>query len=285
MKIYVLTFTNLKNSEKQVEVHPTMKLAQIYMKGKVDDAIGSSSTIDFVVDENDYGCYIQNVCEATIDEVEMSLHDFIAHKIVEHYCENVVEASLYYDIIYDIVSEYNTEEYPNIDDYNEIEKFINHKLHRTMAFVAAKKLTSGVRLSCEQLQKVVAYLYDKVGLCHLAKIINGEMIIQYQIKYNIDNPNEPLFNHKKVWAFSSKWYGGGHFSPEFAFRLFEEYDDASDALIEEKKKVDNLFSLFYDEDEIFEMSTADSNSTKYTIYDKRDGDDIWEGKVEVRYIE
>lgn len=285
MKLYILTFTNVQNNDKQVEIYPTFRLAQIYMKGKLDDAIAAANNPDLIIEENDYGCYIKDVCEITIDEVEMSWHDFIAHKIVEHYCENVVEASLYYDVIYDAVCGFEAAEYPDIDDYSEVEIFINNKLHNTMAYSAAKKLTSGVGLSYEKFNKVVSYLHDSVGLCHLAKISNGEMIAQYQIKYDIDHPNETLFKHKKVWAFESKWLGGGHFSPDFAFRLFEKYDDAADALIAEKEKVYDNFRLVYDEDEIFEMSAEDANSTEYTIYDKKNSDDVWEGKVEVRYIE
>lgn len=285
MKIFILTFTDVQTNEKRVEVYPTMKLAQIYMKGKRDDAIAESNNLDLIVDENDYGCYIKDVCEITIDEVEMSLHDFIAHKIVEHYCEKVVEASLYYDVIYNIVSDYNTEEYPNIDNDDDVARFINHKLLNTMAYTAAKRLTKDVGLSYEKFNKVVSYLHNYVGICHLAKIINGEMITQYQIKYDIDHPKEPLFKHKKVWAFSSKWLGGGNFSPSFAFRLFEKYEDAADALIDEKKKVYNDFRLVYDEDAICETSIEDANSTEYTIFDKKTSDDVWKGKVEVRYIE
>lgn len=285
MKLYVLTFTNVQTSEKQVEIYPTFRLAQIYMKGKLDDVIAASNNPDLIVEEDDCGCYVKDVCEITIDEVEVSFHDFIAHKIVEHICNSYIEADLYYDVIYDVVCGFETSEYPDIDDYSEVEIFINNNLHNTMAYSAAKKLTSGVECSYEKFHKVVSYLHDNVDICHLAKISNGEMIAQYQIKYDIDHPNETLFKHKKVWAFESKWLGGEHFSPDFAFRLFEKYDDAADALIDEKKKVYDNFRFVYDEDEIFEMSAEDANSTEYTIYDKKNSDDVWEGKVEVRYIE
>ena len=236
MKVHVLTLTDVQTNEKHVEVYPTLKLAQIYMKGKRDDAIAASNTPDLIVDESDYRCYVKDVCEITIDEVEMNWHDLIAHKIVEHYCNNKVEARLYYDVIYDVVCGFKTNEYPDIDNNNEVELFIYNKLHDTMACSAAKRLTRGVGLSFENFNKVVVYLQKRVGFYDLAKIINGETISQYQIQYNNDHPNEPLFNHKKVWAFSSNWWGGGHFSPDFKFRLFEKYDDAADVLIAEKEK-------------------------------------------------
>jgi len=285
MKLYVLTFTNVHNNNKQVEVYPTLKLAQIHMKGKCDDAIAESSTFDLIINEDDYGCYVKDVCNITIDGVEMSFHDFIAHKIVEHYCEKIEEARLYYDVIYNMVCEFKTSDYPNIDHYSEVEMFIFNDLHNTASFAAAKKLTNGVGLSFEKLNRVVDYLNDNLDICDLAKIINGEMITQYKIQYDNDNPNEPLFNHKKVWAFSSKLWGGAHFSPDFEFRLFEKYDDAADALIEEKKKVYDHFRSYYAEDEIIETSNENANSTEYKIYEKENHDDAWVGKVEVRYIE
>ena len=286
MKIYILTFTNVQTTEKQVEVYPTLKLAQIHMKGKVDDAIAAATNNpDLIVCEDNYGCYVKDVCDITIDEVEVSFHDFIAHKIVEHCCENLGVSSLYYDVIYNIVNDYNTEDYPNIDDKNDIESFINHKLLNTMAYVATRKMTNGLELSYENFDKVVSYLYVNVGICDLSKIINGEMISQYQIKYNTDHPNEPLFNYKRVWTFSSNWLGGAHYSPNFTFRLFEKYDDAADALIAEKEKVYHDFRYFYGGDEIIESSIEDENSTEYEIYEKENHDDAWVGKVEVRYIE
>lgn len=287
MKLYVLTFTNVQNNEKHVEVYPTLKLAQIYMKGKRDDAIASSNILDLIVNEDDYGCYVQNTCEITIDEVEMNWHDFIAHKIVEHICDSVKGANLYYDVIYNIVNDFYMEDYPNIDDKDDIDSFINYKLLNTMAYCAAKKLTDGFKPSYEELDKVVSYLHDNVYICHLAKIINGEMITQYQIQYDSENPTETLFNHKKVWAFSSNWFGGAHYSPDFKFRLFEKYDDAADALIAEKEKVYQDFRYFYGKDEIIESSIEDTNanSTEYEIYEKENHDDAWVGKVEVRYIE
>lgn len=285
MKLYVLAFKNLQNNDKQIEVYPTLKLAQIHMRGKVDDAIAKFKNYDIIVVENDYGCDVKHVCESTIDEVEVSFHEFIAHKIVEHYCENVAEASPYYDVIYDIVDGFQTNEYPNIDNYEGVQMFIDYQVHNTMTIAAAKKLTNGVGLSFEKFNKVVHYLYDNVDNLHLAKIINGEMIVQYQNQYDNDNPDEPLFKNKKVWAFSSNWWGGAHFSPDFKFRLFEKYDDAVDALIVEKNKVYADFRNFYDEDEISEMSFEDTNSSKYEIYDKKYHDDYWVGKVEVRYIE
>lgn len=287
MKLYVLTFTDVQKNEKQVEVYPTMKLAQIYMRGKCDDAIAASNTLDLIVNEDDYGCYVKGVCDITIDEVEMNWHDFIAHKIVEHICDSVTDASLYYDVIYNIVDDYNTEDYPNIDDKNDIESFINYKLLNTMSFAATKKLTEGVKLSYEKFNKVVGYLHDNVDICHLAKIINGEMITQYQIQYDSEHPTETLFNHKKVWAFSSNWWGGAHYSPNLTFRLFEKYDDAADALIAEKEKVYQDFRYFYRKDEIIETSieNTNTNSTEYEIYEKESHDDAWVGKVEVRYIE
>ena len=290
MKLYVLTFTNVQNNNKQVEVYPTLKLAHIYMKGKRDDAIGTYNALGGIIDEDDYRCYVKDVCEITIDEVEMNWHDFIAHKIVEHICDSVTYANLYYDVIYNIVDDYNTEDYPNIDDKNDIESFINNKLLNTMAYVATKQLTKDkdVVLCYEKFSKVVSYLHDNVGICDLAKIINGELITQYQIQYNIDHPNEPLFNnHKKVWAFSSTWLGGAHYSPNFTFRLFEKYDDAADALIAEKENVYQDFRYFYGIDEIIETSieNINTNSTEYEIYEKENHDDAWVGKVEVRYIE
>lgn len=288
MKLYVLTFTDIQTNEKQVEVYPTMKLAQIYMKGKRDDAIASSSTLDLIVNEDDYGCYVQNVCEITIDEVEMNWHDFIAHKIVEHICDSVTYANLYYDVIYNIVDDYNTEDYPNIDDKNDIESFINHKLLNTMAYCATKKLTKDkdVVLCYEKFNKVVSYLHDNVGICDLAKIINGELITKYQIQYNIDHPNEPLFNnHKKVWAASFCMYGGASFTPDFEFRLFDTYDDALAALLAKKNDILEQFSYSYDESDLIINLSEDQNSTTYEISEKEDRDDIWVGKVEVRYIE
>lgn len=285
MKIYVLTFTDVQTNEKQVEVYPTLKLAQIHMRGKVDDAIAASNTLDLIVDESDYRCYVKDVCEITIDEVEMNWHDLIAHKIVEHICESYAEANLYYDVIYNAVCGFETSEYPDIDNNCDVNMFICNKLRNTMSFAATKKLTEGVKLSYEKFNKVVGYLHDNLDICHLAKIINGKMIAQYQIQYNNDHPNEPLFNHKKVWAFSSNWWGGAHFSPDFKFRLFEKYDDAADALIEEKKKVYDDFRFFYGNDEIIETSIQDPNSTEYEIYEKKNHDDAWVGKVEVRYIE
>lgn len=285
MKLYVLTLTDVQTNEKQVEVYPTLKLAQISMKGKRDDAIATSNILDPIVNEDDYGCYVQNTCEITIDEAEMDFHSFIAHKIVEHYCEKVEEAILYYDVIYNMVCGFKTSDYPNIDNDSEVEMFIFNDFHNTTSFAAAKKLTNGVGLSCEKFNKVVDYLNDNLGLCDLAKIINGEMITQYQIQYNNDHPNEPLFNQKKVWAFSSNWWGGAHFSPDFKFRLFEKDDDAVSALIAEKKKVYEEFRYFYDADEIMESSIEDTNLTEYKIYEKKNHDDVWNGKVEVRYIE
>lgn len=286
MKIYVLTFTNIQNNDKQVEVYPTLKLAQIHMKGKVDDAIAQSNTPDLIADENDYMCYVKDVCEATIEISYVSFHDFIAHKIVEHYCENVVEASLYYDVIYDVVCGFETSEYPDIDDYESVQRFIDHKLHNTMSFAAAKKLTSGIGLSYEKFNKVVSYLHDNVGLCHLAKISNGEMITQYQIKYDIDHPKEPLFKLKKVWAFSSCMYGGGSFSPDyFEFRLFDKYDDAFDALVAKKNDISAEFALIYGKSDVVEDLFEDPNSTTYKVYEKENHDDLWVGNVETKYIE
>lgn len=286
MKIYVLTFTDVKNNNKQVEVYPTLKLAQIHMRGKVDDAIAATTNNpDLIVHEDDYGCLVEHVCDITIDEVEVSFHDFIAHKIVEHICNSYTEANLYYDVIYNVVCGFETNEYPDIDDYEGVQIFIDYKLHSTMSCAATKKLTNGLGLSFENFNKVQNYLHNNVDICHLAKIINGGMIAQYQIQYDNDNPNDPLFKHKKVWAFSSNWFGGAHFSPDFKFRLFEKYDDAADALIAEKKKVYDDFRYFYVEDEIFEMSIEDTNLTEYKIYENKNHDDVWNGKVEVRYIE
>lgn len=287
MKIYVLTFTDVQTNKKQVEVYPTLKLAQTQMRGKVDDAIATSNTLDLIVEENKYWFYVKDVCELTIDEVEMNWHDFIAHKIVEHYCEKVVEANVYYDVIYDIVKDYNTENYPNMDDCDDIDRFINYKLLNSMSFLAAKKMTIGIGISYGNSRKVAGYLYDNVDICNLAKIINEEKkaITEYQIQYDIDHPNEPLFNHKKVWAFSSKLFGGAHFLPDYSFRLFENREDAEDALISKKNDIKKDFIHYYDEDELTILSVKKSNSTEYIICEKENNDDVWEGKVEVRYIE
>lgn len=285
MKLYVLTFTDVQKNEKQVEVYPTMKLAQIYMKGKRDDAIASSSTLDLIVNEDDYGCYVQNVCEITIDEVEMNWHDFIAHKIVEHICDSVTYANLYYDVIYNIVDGFETNEYPDIDDDASVQNFIDYKLLNTMAYCATKKLTNGVECSYEKFHKVVGYLHDNVGICHLAKIINGEMITQYQIQYDSENPTETLFNHKKVWAASFCMYGGASFTPDFEFRLFDTYDDALAALLAKKNDILEQFSYSYDESDLIINLSEDKNLTTYEIYEKENRDDFWVGKVEVRYIE
>lgn len=282
MKIYVLTFTDVQTNEKQVEVYPTLKLAQIHRKGKIDDAIAKSNIPDLIGDESDYMCYVKDVCEATIEISYVSFHDFIAHKIVEYYCNERIEARLYYDIIYDVVCGFKTSEYPDIDNKSEVYLFISTKLHDAMALSACRRLTRGVGLSFENFNKVVGYLQKKVGNYDLARIINGEMIAHYQIQYDNDNPNEPLFNHKKVWAFSSTLWGGANFSPDFEFRLFEKYDDAADALIEKKKKVYDDFRSCYDEDDIFELSKDEPNPTEYRIYNS---DDVWDGKVEARYIE
>jgi len=285
MKIYILTSTNLKTNEKRIEVYPTLKLAQIYMKSKRDDAIASSNILDLIVNEDNYGCYVKDVCDITIDEVEVSFHDFIAHKIVEHICNRYTEANLYYDVIYNAVCGFETSEYPDIDNNSDVSKFICNKLRNTMSFAATKKLTESVKLSYEKFNKVVGYIHDNIDICHLAKIINGEMITQYQIQYDSENPTETLFNHKKVWALSSCMYGGAHYFPNFTFRLFEKYDDAADALIAEKEKVYQDFRYFYGEDEIIESSTENANSTEYEISEKENHDDAWVGKVEVKYIE
>lgn len=285
MKLYVLTFTDVQTNEMQVEVYPTLKLAQIYMRGKCDDAIAASNTLDQIVSEDDYGCYVKDVCDITIDEVDMNWHDFIAHKIVEQICDRVTGANLYYDVIYNIVDGFETNEYPDIDNYEGVQNFIDYKLLNTMSFAAAKKLTDGVKLSYEKFNKVVIYLHDNVYICHLAKIINGEMITQYQIQYDTEHQTETLFNHKKVWAFSSNWWGGAHYAPNFTFRLFEKYDAAADALIAEKENVYHDFRSFYGEDEIIESLLEDPNSTTYEVYEKENHDDAWVGKVEVRYVE
>lgn len=285
MKLYVLTFTDVQTNEKQVEIYPTFRLAQTYMKRKIDNAIASANNPDLIVDENDYGCYVKDVCEITIDEVEMDFHSFIAHKIVEHCCENLGVSSLYYDVIYNIVNDYNTEDYPNIDDKNDIESFINHKLLSTMAYVATNKMTNGLELSYENFNKVVSYLHDKVGICVLPKIINGEMITQYQIQYDSEHPTETLFNRKKVWAASFCMYGGSSFFPDFEFRLFDSYDDALAALLAKKNNILEQFSCWYDESDVSENLSENQNSTTYEIYENEDRDDIWVGKVEVRYIE
>ena len=285
MKIYILTFTDVQTNEKQVNVYPTLKLAQKYMKSKRDAAISLSNTLDLIVGENDYGCYVKDVCEITIDEVEMDFHSFIAHKIVEHCCENLGVSSLYYDVIYNIVNDYNTEDYPNIDDKNDMESFINHKLLNTMAYVATKKMANGLELSYENFNKVVGYLHDNVGICQLAKIINGEMITQYQIQYDSVNPTETLFNRKKVWAASFCMYGGSSFFPDFEFRLFDSYDDALAALLAKKNNILEQFSCWYDESDVSENLSENQNSTTYEIYENEDRDDIWVGKVEARYIE
>ena len=288
MKLYVLTFTDVQTNEKQVEVYPTLKLAQIHMRGKVDDAIAATTNNpDLHVGKNDYRCYIKDVCEITIDEVEVSFHDFIAHKITEHVCNSYTEANLYYDVIYNVVCGFETSEYPDIDNNCDVNKFICNKLRDTMSFAATKRLTESVKISYEKFNKVVSYLHDNLDICHLAKIINGEMITQYQIQYDSENPTETLFNHKKVWAFSSNWLGGAHYSPDFKFRLFEKYDDAADALIAEKENVYQDFRYFYGKDEIIKLSIEDTNanSTEYEIYEKENHDDAWVGKVEVRYIE
>ena len=285
MKIYILTFTDVQTNEKQVNVYPTLKLAQKYMKSKRDDAISLSNTLDFIADESDYGCYVRDVCEASIEISYLNFHDFIAHKIVEHCCENLGVSSLYYDVIYNIVNDYNTEDYPNIDDKNDIESFINHKLLNTMAYVATKKMANGLELSYENFNKVVSYLYVKVGICDLSKIINGEMITQYQIQYDSEHPTETLFNRKKVWAASFCMYGGASFSPDFEFRLFDTYDDALAALLAKKNDILEEFSYSYDESDVIENLSEDQNSTTYEISEKEDRDDIWVGKVEVRYIE
>lgn len=285
MKIYVLTFTNIQNNNKQVEVYPTFRLAQIYMKGKRDDAIGTSNTLDLIVDEDDYGCYVKDVCEMTIDEVEMSFHDFIAHKIVEHICNSYKGADLYYDVIYNVVCDFETSEYPDIDNNSDVSIFICNKLRNTMAYCATKKLTNGVECSYEKFHKVVSYLHDNVDICQLAKIINGEMITQYQIQYDSVNPTETLFNHKKVWAASFCMYGGACFCPEFEFRLFDEYDDAFAALLAKKNDILEEFSSIYGESDVVEDLSEDPNSTTYEVSEKEERYDIWIGKVEVRYIE
>lgn len=285
MKIYVLTFTDVQTTEKQVEVYPTFHLAKIYMKGKVDDAIAASNTPDLIIDETDYMCYVKDVCVITIDEVEMNWHDFIAHKIVEHICNTNKGANLYYDVIYNVVCGFETSEYPDIDNNFDVIMFTCNKLRNTMSFAATKKLTNGVEISYEKFNKVVSYLHDNVDICHLAKIINGEMIAKYQIQYDNDNPNEPLFKHKKVWAFSSKLCGGAHFIPDYSFRLFENREDAIDALISKKNDIKKDFIGYYDEDELSVFSVEKSNSTEYVICEKEHNDDLWEGKVEVRYIE
>lgn len=288
MKLYVLTFTDVQTTEKQVEVYPTLKLAQIHMKGKRDDAIATYATyatLDYIVNEDDYGCYVKDMCVITIDEVEVSFHDFIAHKIVEHICDRVTGANLYYDVIYNIVDGFETNEYPDIDDYESVQRFIDHNLHNTMSFAATKKMTNGLELSYEKFNKVVGYLHDKVDVCNLAKIINGEMITQYQIQYDSEHPSETLFNRKKVWAASFCMYGGASFSPDFEFRLFDTYDDALAALLAKKKDILEEFSYSYCESDVIENLSENQNSTTYEISEKEDRDDIWVGKVEVRYVE
>jgi hypothetical protein len=79
-------------------------------------------------------------------------------------------------------------------------------------------------------------------------------------------------------------YGGGCFSPDFKFRLFDDYDNALNALVDEHKNVLLSFIANYGAD-VSEEITETPNITTYELSEKKNHDDYWVGKIEVRYIE
>lgn len=289
MKIYTLVRTEL-NQDIQLWHYSKMEDAQKGMLCLCSNIVGGAALqldTDGIVRGWKYEigetyATISDGSSVNFDIIEddIETNDFLIQQIVGKIEQEYKLNADQLEMIENVLGTMDNIKMPHLDDYVNIDEFIKHEFTDEMARLTTNIVCNGIsdkeirNSCCEAIKK--AYNFNI-----MIKAINNDYYAIKKIRsYLTEKFKIKEFMKECLWVCTYGYKHGVHFDSSYAVEIYKNHDSACIAMSSHQSEALSEMACYYEHE-----SLRCENQDEYFMVSDKYKDDMWEGKIELKFIE